>query len=468
MTLMPRKLIAEQSASAKIPAEDLRLALTGLMTPGATANSARSGVLRGSGAPGFLGCQVLAPSASTFTVKQGSFICQQATANGGAYIGVIDSDQTVSISASLPSAGNFKAGYVLAHCYDSAYGDAQDGFQLETVLGTQATSVGAAVYPALPSNSLALTGFTVNSSGSITLTTLPTYTVTAGGILPVITGDTAAGDHDGQWRDEPTAGLQRWNGTSWLRPHTRYLGAGTAFPTSGLQYGDTFLRTDLGTDGGTLWTYTPHATDPWRFAESGALVVSNQAGRDVLSSTGASYTGLQVVQADTGFEWEWNKGNFWTPVTSLAAKAWRGAGFSTTIAPGGSTTIALDTFRLGPGYTSSGNGIVLPMDGFYRIAANSYVTGGGNTCTTVTNVMRTRTSTADTATLRTVDHKTDAADCSGFIVGRLPLKSGDLMWLNFTVGTQGAGGAQYYGTLEYYGVSLELIWDGALNGVTPV
>lgn len=232
MALMPRKVRAQQGTTAapvKTPAEDWRLASGGLWTPGTAQLQERSGWIPGSvpaGARWPLDVQTTA--ASTFTIRPGRFLVQGAALQG-AYLGVVDADTVRTIpGASLPTTGNYKAGFVLVHVYDQNYGDTQDGFDLEIVLGAAATSAGAAVYPTLTGNVLKLMNFTVDSVGNITLGgTLPTYTVPRGGILPVQATETTPGAYDGQYRDLSGVGLQRWNATttSWSDGVTRPMPA---------------------------------------------------------------------------------------------------------------------------------------------------------------------------------------------------------------------------------------------------
>jgi hypothetical protein len=89
---------------------------------------------------------------------------------------------------------------------------------VEVVYGPNAATAGAATLPARTANSVILKEFAVSNTGVITLVAASgEFTGPRGGILPVLADganvpghDGAGGSFDGQYRDHPTAGLQRW------------------------------------------------------------------------------------------------------------------------------------------------------------------------------------------------------------------------------------------------------------------
>jgi hypothetical protein len=234
---LPRKMLFHQGTVAtpvKTPAEDTRLSLGGLWTPsGVDALQVRSGVVVGTGASGgFSAAQVVAGTGQV-TVKPGRVVVQGATANQGAYEGVIDADTVrtlaaATVGAGLPAAGQFKAGRVLVRVYDQLYGDAQDAWDVEVHMGAAAATAGAAVLPTMPASAVQLRTFTVDSAGAITLGGFPTWTSTAGGILPVDALDTGAPARDGQYRHHPTNGLEVGLSGAWEHPFPKgIVGVGT-------------------------------------------------------------------------------------------------------------------------------------------------------------------------------------------------------------------------------------------------
>lgn len=305
--VMIRKLLAQQGTVAsptKIPAEDFRLNFAAFFQPAPTGTDAlavRSGRVIGSAVPGsgFEPLQAVVTAASTFTVKPGHFVVQHTTQYAGPFVGSVDADTVRAIAtASRPGTGQFKAGYLVVHVYDQVYGDAQDGFDLELYLGSAASTSNSTSYPTLPDNCLILQAFVVNSAGAITPTGSPApYTWLRGSIAPVAAGDTTPGVFDGQWRDEPTLGLQRWSvaSNSWSRPHAIHYGTTSTRPVNP-RPGDTLRDTLLGNclvmwDGGN-----------WRQLDT--LEVANAAARDGLNAP-RLYPGFRVRDADTKALWWW-------------------------------------------------------------------------------------------------------------------------------------------------------------------
>lgn len=224
MTLMPRKLLVQQGTTTnpvKTPAEDWRLATGGLITPSINSTlGVHFGVVPGVAPPGVTRpLEVTVSGLTAFTINPGHFTVGSSVALAGPFFGVVDSAVVRRIaSVDLPGSGQYKFGYLFIHVYDQTYGDAQDGFDIEYLLGAAAASAAAAAAPSIPASYsfLQLAAFTVDSTGAITLNPfVPRAVVARGGILPVQATDTDAGAYVGAYRDHPTAGLQRWSGTAW-------------------------------------------------------------------------------------------------------------------------------------------------------------------------------------------------------------------------------------------------------------
>ena len=225
--LQSRKILFQQGVTGALvthPAEDVRLTGGGLWSPDALdAMKVRTGIVAGRGLAGAAPCSVEAGSGQ-LVIRPGRFVIQGSTALQGHYEGTIDQAltrtlSTAQVGSGLPGAGQFKAGRVIVRVYDQLYGDAKDGWAVEVHMGAAAATAGAAAYPTMPSSSLQLATFTVNSAGAITLgATLPSFTVPRGGVLPVDASENGVGAYTGQYRDHAVMGLQRWNGTAWAPP----------------------------------------------------------------------------------------------------------------------------------------------------------------------------------------------------------------------------------------------------------
>lgn len=189
LPLKPLFLQGTVAAPVKTPAADTRLALGGLWTPdGADAIKVRSGVVWGpSSAAGTTPCGVYTSgTAGTLNINPGRLVIQGPTEQQGAYLGAITAltPRRVADFGGLPTAGQFKAGRVIARVYDQLFGDPVDGWTVELLLGSPATTAAGAVFPPLPAGALLLRNFTVDSNGAFTLSGTPTYTTPAG--TPVV------------------------------------------------------------------------------------------------------------------------------------------------------------------------------------------------------------------------------------------------------------------------------------------
>ena len=136
----------------------------------------------------------------------------------GSYEFVSDAVEFRAITAA--SGTEFRRGYAIARVYDQinpGTGTVQDLPAIEVFYGPNAATAGAATLPTLPANSVALQEFAVSNTGMITLVAASRapWVTARGGIQPVDATDVVAGAYVGQYRDHPTSGLQRWDGTVW-------------------------------------------------------------------------------------------------------------------------------------------------------------------------------------------------------------------------------------------------------------
>lgn len=126
-------------------------------------------------------------------------------------------------------------------------------------------------------------------------------------------------------------------------------GTGTAFPTVGLVAGDTFLRTDVGTNG-TLFVYTGSSS----IGSAGWLAEGPVICTSSTRPTAALYAGLETFETDTKLPWHWD-GAAWAPVGPgqwvIPTGALGGTTYNWTIptamttAPGMSGTVTVPTGR---------------------------------------------------------------------------------------------------------------------------
>lgn len=95
------------------------------------------------------------------------------------------------------------------------------------------------------------------------------------------------------WSRTADGALYTRAGTGTIKRLPMYWGSGTAFPTSGIGYSDTFFRTDVGVNG-SLWRYTGSA---WRYADAGVLTFATATARDAFTG---SYEGLECIVSGVG------------------------------------------------------------------------------------------------------------------------------------------------------------------------
>lgn len=176
--------------------------VSGIVGPADLAVSAQStpnmSVVVGAGRAWIKGTQLASVSGGTWST-QGAYYCYN--------------DAPVSLTVAAADPTNPRIDAVVAYVLDSFYSGASNLFVLGIVTGTPANSP---TVPAIPSNGLLLGTLAVAanatsiSSGNISATGGLLLT-TRGGVQPVLSTDSTAGTYDGQYRDHPTKGLQRWN-----------------------------------------------------------------------------------------------------------------------------------------------------------------------------------------------------------------------------------------------------------------
>jgi hypothetical protein len=211
-----------------------RLSLSATFRPAATGVQVVSGVL--AGPPNTQG-ELALPSPTQLTVQAFRAVVQSALdATAGAYEVINDAQVTLAVTAQ--HASQFRRSLVVVRVDDSqvsgvASSSTTDRATLEILDGALAASSGATVLPTPAGSWLALGEVLIPPTGqTVTLTPYNPRTGLRGGILPVLADGSTVTGHDGapgtavgQYRDHPTYGLQRWDGTGWGP------GAGSPKPT---------------------------------------------------------------------------------------------------------------------------------------------------------------------------------------------------------------------------------------------
>ncbi len=206
-----------------------RLALAASFRPSATALGAVSGFL--AGPAGTMGDLTLL---SDTLLRIDPFLAViQGTHNSAQGQYTVPNTQQRDLTVPAKDASLIRRALIVVRVADSleagvATSGTTDGAWVEILPGALVSS-----NPQLPSmtayaNYVAAGELTIPSVASglpVTLTKYNPRTTSRGGILPVTSTDTAAGLGVGDYRDHPTAGLQRWNGTTWTAATSRLIGA---------------------------------------------------------------------------------------------------------------------------------------------------------------------------------------------------------------------------------------------------
>lgn len=208
------------TAGGVVSAQDHRLAISSLLMPLSTgALDTRTGVFPG---PGWSTIITGTSATGTMTVNVGVF--QSATARssaGGAYLGPTqEAAITVNIATAPASNSRIDVVYVKQQDADATV-LTPDGTTTPIVGVVTGTAAASPAKPGLPIGALELgtvtvaAGATSTAGAGVTIANTARSAVAAGGIAPIRSGDSAAGAYVGQYRDHPTSGLQRWDGSTW-------------------------------------------------------------------------------------------------------------------------------------------------------------------------------------------------------------------------------------------------------------
>lgn len=216
--------------------KDDRAVLNAMWLPGTTAANNRGGILP-------------SPTPANSTIGSGTITISafralvvgtvNASTGQGAY--VVTNDAPVTLSATPSSTSLFRRDRLVVEVLDTENGGASNGGQLRLVPGTPNTVAASATLPAVPANVLELYQVLVAPNGGITLTDTRTYTGLVNGITTVSGAELTiaqagpvntpyagfSGSYDGQYRDHPFYGLQRWSANTnlWMPVAGGYVGA---------------------------------------------------------------------------------------------------------------------------------------------------------------------------------------------------------------------------------------------------
>jgi hypothetical protein len=219
-----------------------RLALGAAFRPAATGVQTVSGVLAG---PANTMGELALPSNTQLTVQPFRAVIQSALdATAGSYL--VPNDAAVTLAVTAQNATQYRRSMVAVRVDDSqvsgvASSATTDRAVLEIIDGALAASAVAATLPTPAGSWLALGEVLIPPTGqTVTITPYNPRTGLRHGIQPatVVDGATTPG-HDGapgltvgQYRDHPTRGLERWNGTAWAEGDTGWTSTGTNSPTT--------------------------------------------------------------------------------------------------------------------------------------------------------------------------------------------------------------------------------------------
>ncbi|MFJ6087266.1 hypothetical protein ACIQI8_38360 [Streptomyces sp. NPDC092369] len=204
-----------------VDAEDARLA-TGVLAA-ASANpgnpiAARTGIKPGPGSPGNV--EATSTPSRNVTVQPFQGVIQGTRSSAaGAYLITLARQKTLDVLTAAPAhSSNPRIALVVAQQKDRQYGDESDGMLVRIVAGNPAVTP---VAPTLTDDWLPLAEITVRAgAGAITpadIKDLRTYTVAAGGVLPLQTQESLPADgYSGQRVYDLETGLDMVRaGTAW-------------------------------------------------------------------------------------------------------------------------------------------------------------------------------------------------------------------------------------------------------------
>lgn len=229
----PSFLQAITDPAAGYSAANDRLTLGAAYYPGSPALAARSGILPA--ATNGMG-EVSVISNTVIRVQSFRAIIQGTRAGAQGQYTVVN-DAAVDRAIGATAAGVQRRDLLAIVVRDTGYApDTQDNADVVVIPG--APHATAPVEPAMGGTNLGnyLVLGVINvpaTGGTVTFTSRWSLTVAVGGIRPVPAADTTPGVYLGQYRDDPTLGPQRWDGTNWRAAQGASAGCRWTMPAAG-------------------------------------------------------------------------------------------------------------------------------------------------------------------------------------------------------------------------------------------
>lgn len=267
--------------------EMLRNTLGALVTkPSSRPIGAVSGVI-----PGAPVAAIVTATSSTWTVNPFQAILDlEASAAAGPYLASVSTVQTGTVAAANSYARIDLLSLTLA---DPAEGDGTTTPGL-SITYTVGGSGGTA--PATPARSFAFAQISVPATGggSPSTTWVAPFTVAAGGITPAAAGVRPANPVQGQYIDDATSGLLRWNGTAWVSDVTAQQPTCVVYATTAFTIGTSSTAISFGAASinvGGMWSSGTNVT----IAVAGTYIID---GKVTYAGSSAWIAG-KLVQAQT-------------------------------------------------------------------------------------------------------------------------------------------------------------------------
>lgn len=218
-------------ATRVVDAEDSRLAVGALWTPGASGIRARQGIRPGAGDPG----KVTVSGTPDKNVLVNRFQAVVTASRGvGEYIATLDADKTLDLLTADPMGAQPRWDLIIAAQTDTFYGDGSSAFEVQQVVGTPAGSPSdpslAAFddYIILERIKFPALATTVQDSYLDHLSLALPRSVGLGGLLPVytVTERDALAAYDGmQCYRMDKDWTETYDGTAWRVPDGTVVGA---------------------------------------------------------------------------------------------------------------------------------------------------------------------------------------------------------------------------------------------------
>lgn len=172
-------------ASRVVDAEDSRLAVGALLTPGTSAVRARQGLRPGTGNPG----RVTASGTPDVNITAEKFQAVITATRGlGEYIATLDADKTIDILTGQPAHATLQRNdLIIAEQTDTYYSDGSTAFTVTRVLGSAgAGDPSLAAHPDhIPLARVRVTALATTITSGMIDDLRPAWTVALGGLVPV-------------------------------------------------------------------------------------------------------------------------------------------------------------------------------------------------------------------------------------------------------------------------------------------